>query len=119
MGAFGPVVERGSLLESLTKIFRAPILLDEATANLDLATEGIVERIQKLNKQLARALNEMRWALYGRIEQHIRRRVGLVVFRHLHDLSWGRDPRRVSPEQVTLEAAYVALYGGAGAEVDT
>jgi ATP-binding cassette, subfamily B, heavy metal transporter len=36
---------------------------------------------------LARALNEMRWALYGRIEQRIRRRVGLVVFRHLHDLS--------------------------------
>ena len=36
---------------------------------------------------LARALNEMRWALYGRIEQRTRRRVGLVVFRHLHDLS--------------------------------
>lgn len=32
-GAFGPVVARGSLLESLTKILRAPILLDEATAD--------------------------------------------------------------------------------------
>jgi adenylate cyclase len=32
-GAFGPVVERGSLLESLTKHLRAPILLDEATAD--------------------------------------------------------------------------------------
>lgn len=31
-GAFGPVVDRGSQLESLTKILRAPILLDEATA---------------------------------------------------------------------------------------
>jgi len=36
---------------------------------------------------LARGFNEMRWALYGRIEQRTRRRVGLVVFRHLHDLS--------------------------------
>ncbi len=36
---------------------------------------------------LARCCNEMRWGLYGRIEQRIRRRVGLVVFRHLHDLS--------------------------------
>ena len=32
VGAFGPVVERGSRLESLTKMFRASIILDEAAA---------------------------------------------------------------------------------------
>ncbi|MCA9067698.1 MAG: adenylate/guanylate cyclase domain-containing protein, partial [Planctomycetaceae bacterium] len=32
VGAFGPVVERVSTLESLTKTFRVPILLDEETA---------------------------------------------------------------------------------------
>ncbi len=32
VGAFGPVVERGSRLESLTKILRASIILDEAAA---------------------------------------------------------------------------------------
>ena len=36
---------------------------------------------------LSRCLHEMRWALYGPIEQRTRRRVGMVVFRHLHDLS--------------------------------
>jgi ATP-binding cassette subfamily B protein len=36
---------------------------------------------------LARAFNETRWMIYGRIEQRIKRRVGLVVFRHLHELS--------------------------------
>ena len=35
----------------------------------------------------SRALSEVRWAIYGRIEQRIRRRVGMVVFRHLHILS--------------------------------
>ena len=35
----------------------------------------------------SRALSEVRWAIYGRIEQRIRRRVGMVVFRHLHNLS--------------------------------
>ncbi|MBK17936.1 MAG: metal ABC transporter permease [Rhodospirillaceae bacterium] len=35
----------------------------------------------------SRALNEVRWAIYGRIEQRIRRRVGMVVFKHLHNLS--------------------------------
>jgi adenylate cyclase len=32
VGAFGPVVDRGSRLETLTKTFRASILLDETTA---------------------------------------------------------------------------------------
>ncbi len=36
---------------------------------------------------LGRSLHEMRWALYGPIEQRLRRRIGLVTFRHLHDLS--------------------------------
>ena len=36
---------------------------------------------------LARAFSEMRWALYGPIEQRLRRRLGLDVFRHIHDLS--------------------------------
>ena len=36
---------------------------------------------------LSRCFHEMRWALYGPIEQRTRRRVGMVVFRHLHDLS--------------------------------
>ena len=34
-----------------------------------------------------RSLHEMRWALYGPIEQRLRRRLGLITFRHLHDLS--------------------------------
>jgi ATP-binding cassette subfamily B protein len=31
--------------------------------------------------------NELRWALYGPIEQRVQRRVGLAVFGHVHDLS--------------------------------
>ncbi len=34
VGAFGPVVERGARLESLTKMFRASIILDEAAAEV-------------------------------------------------------------------------------------
>lgn len=33
VGAFGPVVERGAKLESLTKTFRVPILLDDITTD--------------------------------------------------------------------------------------
>ncbi len=36
---------------------------------------------------LGKALSEMRWALYGPIEQRLKRNVGMTVFRHLHDLS--------------------------------
>ena len=36
---------------------------------------------------LSRSFSEMRWLLYGPIEQRIRRRLGLAVFRHVHDLS--------------------------------
>ena len=36
---------------------------------------------------LGKALSEMRWALYGPIEQRVKRNVGMTVFRHLHDLS--------------------------------
>ncbi len=36
---------------------------------------------------LSKATGEMRWALYGPIEQRIQRNVGLSVFRHVHDLS--------------------------------
>ena len=36
---------------------------------------------------LSRTANEFRWALYGPIEQRIRRRLGVAVFRHVHDLS--------------------------------
>ncbi len=35
----------------------------------------------------SQALSEVRWAIYGRIEQRIRRWVGMVVFRHPHNLS--------------------------------
>ncbi|HSK40217.1 MAG TPA: ABC transporter ATP-binding protein/permease, partial [Arenibaculum sp.] len=31
--------------------------------------------------------NELRWALYGPIEQRLQRRIGLAVFRHVHALS--------------------------------
>jgi adenylate cyclase len=51
VGAFGPVVERGSRLESLTKTFRAAILLDEATA--DFAREHLSPddgRIRRLGR---------------------------------------------------------------------
>ncbi|MHA1108130.1 MAG: ABCB family ABC transporter ATP-binding protein/permease [Alphaproteobacteria bacterium] len=34
-----------------------------------------------------RSLHELRWALYGPIEQRLRRCLGLITFRHLHDLS--------------------------------
>jgi ATP-binding cassette, subfamily B, heavy metal transporter len=33
--------------------------------------------------------NELRWALYGPIEHRLRRRMGLSVFRHIHELSLG------------------------------
>ena len=36
---------------------------------------------------LSRALNEMRWFLFGPIEQRVRRRLGLAIFDHLHALS--------------------------------
>ncbi len=36
---------------------------------------------------LSRALNELRWVLYGPIEQRVRRRLGLAIFEHLHTLS--------------------------------
>ena len=35
----------------------------------------------------ARSLNELRWILFGPLEQRVRRRVGLAVFDHLHRLS--------------------------------
>ncbi len=36
---------------------------------------------------LSRGLNELRWILFGPIEQRVRRRLGLAVFDHLHTLS--------------------------------
>ena len=36
---------------------------------------------------MSRGLNELRWILFGPIEQRVRRRVGLAVFEHLHTLS--------------------------------
>ena len=36
---------------------------------------------------LSRSLNELRWILFGPIEQRVRRRLGLAVFQHLHTLS--------------------------------
>jgi ATP-binding cassette, subfamily B, heavy metal transporter len=38
---------------------------------------------------LARVLNEARWALYGPIEQRLRRRLALEAIRHVHGLSLG------------------------------
>ena len=35
----------------------------------------------------SRALNELRWILFGPLEQRVRRRLGLAVFDHLHTLS--------------------------------
>ena len=35
----------------------------------------------------SRSLNELRWILFGPLEQRIRRRLGLAVFDHLHTLS--------------------------------
>lgn len=36
---------------------------------------------------LSRCFSEIRWTLYGRIEQPVRRKINMVVFDHLHDLS--------------------------------
>ena len=36
---------------------------------------------------LSRCFSEIRWTLYGRIEQPVRRQVNMVVFEHLHNLS--------------------------------
>lgn len=36
---------------------------------------------------LSRSLNELRWILFGPIEQRVRRRLGVAVFEHLHTLS--------------------------------
>ena len=36
---------------------------------------------------ISRALNELRWILFGPLEQRVRRRLGLAVFDHLHTLS--------------------------------
>jgi ATP-binding cassette, subfamily B, heavy metal transporter len=35
----------------------------------------------------SRSLNELRWILFGPLEQRVRRRLGLAVFEHLHTLS--------------------------------
>jgi ABC-type transport system involved in Fe-S cluster assembly fused permease/ATPase subunit len=35
----------------------------------------------------SRSLNELRWVLFGPLEQRVRRRLGLAVFDHLHTLS--------------------------------
>lgn len=35
----------------------------------------------------SRSLNELRWILFGPLEQRVRRRLGLAVFAHLHTLS--------------------------------
>ena len=35
----------------------------------------------------SRSLNELRWILFGPLEQRVRRRLGLAVFDHLHTLS--------------------------------
>ena len=36
---------------------------------------------------MGKGLAEMRWLLYGPIEQRLKRNIGLSVFRHVHDLS--------------------------------
>ena len=36
---------------------------------------------------LSRTMNELRWILFGPIEQRVRRRMGLAIFEHLHALS--------------------------------
>ncbi len=36
---------------------------------------------------LSRSLNELRWILFGPVEQRVRRRLGLAIFQHLHTLS--------------------------------
>jgi ATP-binding cassette subfamily B protein len=36
---------------------------------------------------LAKVFNELRWAMYGPIEQRMQRHMGMAVFRHVHDLS--------------------------------
>lgn len=36
---------------------------------------------------VARALNELRWILFGPLEQRVRRKLGLAIFDHLHTLS--------------------------------
>ena len=36
---------------------------------------------------MGKGLSEMRWLLYGPIEQRLKRNIGLSVFRHVHDLS--------------------------------
>jgi ATP-binding cassette subfamily B protein len=36
---------------------------------------------------LSKAMSELRWLLYGPIEQRLKRNVGMTVFRHLHELS--------------------------------
>jgi len=77
----------------------APILLADAIDRLepvvgkvrpgDVAALAIVGLLVGYGAMhwLSRVLNEFRWLIYGRVEQRTRRRVGLVVFRHLHSLS--------------------------------
>ncbi|EWY40476.1 metal ABC transporter permease [Skermanella stibiiresistens SB22] len=36
---------------------------------------------------LAKVFNELRWAMYGPIEQRTQRHMGMAVFRHVHELS--------------------------------
>ena len=36
---------------------------------------------------LAKVFNELRWAMYGPIEQRMQRHMGMAVFRHVHELS--------------------------------
>jgi ATP-binding cassette subfamily B protein len=59
---------------------------DKAASVATLAIVGLLVGYGVMH-WLARVLNELRWLIYGRVEQRTRRRVGLVVFRHLHALS--------------------------------
>ena len=46
---------------------------------------------------LSRFFNELRWALYGPIEQRLRRRTALRALEHLHGLSLGFHLNRHTP----------------------
>ena len=83
------------VLLGLTALLNAvvPVLFSQAIDVLTAPGDALIAApiallvIYGLTHWLSRTFGELRWALYGPIEQRVRRRVGLSVFRHVHDLS--------------------------------
>ena len=69
-----------------------PVLFGQAVDQLSQTSSALVAPVALVFAYgfvhwLGKALNELRWTLYGPIEQRVKRYLGLAAFRHLHELS--------------------------------